>query len=121
MHSKTRTTERRKRHVRLRRRLIGSPERPRLHVFKSHKNYYVQIIDDQAGRTVAAASTLEGELKQRLASRGGIEAAKAVAELAAKRALEQGVKRIVFDRGGNDYHGAVKAIAEQARAAGLKF
>jgi large subunit ribosomal protein L18 len=121
MQVKTRRTERDKRHDRLRRRIDGGAERPRLSVFKSHKNYYVQVIDDVAGRTIASASTLEPEVKQQLTARGNLSAAKAVGALLAKRSLAKGVSQVVFDRGGNHYHGAVKALADAARESGLKF
>lgn len=117
----SRSEERSARHQRLRRKLAGSPERPRLHVFKSHKNYFVQVIDDLAGKTLISVSTTEEAMKGSLASRGNVKAAKAIGELVAKRSLEKGIKRVVFDRGGNQYQGAVKVLAEAARAAGLEF
>lgn len=105
-----------KRHRRIRATLIGSPERPRLNVFRSNKGIYCQIIDDVAGNTLVSASSLEIEQ-----GGGNIEGAKLVGDLIAKKALEKGIKAVVFDRGGYLYHGRVKALAEAARAAGLEF
>jgi large subunit ribosomal protein L18 len=107
--------------VRLRRKLAGSAQRPRLHVFKSHKNFYIQVIDDLAGTTLVAVSSLEPELKSSIKSRGNVEAAKKMGGVIAQRLLEKGIKNIVFDRGGYQYQGAVKALADAARAAGLEF
>jgi len=112
-------TQRRIRY-RIRKRLAGTETRPRLAVFKSLKNIYVQAIDDQAGRTLAGASTLDKEIRSGTA-RGNQQAAKAVGDLIAKRLKEAGVKAVVFDRGGFNYHGRVKALAEAAREGGLKF
>ena len=92
-----------------------------MNVFKSHKNFYLQVIDDLAGKTLAAASTLEADLKGSLKSRGSLAAAKAAGSLLAQRALAKGVKRVVFDRGGYQYQGAVKALADAARESGLEF
>jgi large subunit ribosomal protein L18 len=109
------------RHVRVREKISGSAARPRLNVYKSHKNYFVQLIDDLAGKTLVAVSTLEPEVKGTLKARGNVEAAKAVGSLIAKRVLEKGFKQVVFDRGGNRYDGAIKALATAAREAGLEF
>lgn len=109
------------RHARVRKKISGTPERPRLNVFKSNANVYAQIIDDTTGTTLAAASTLEKEVKGDLESTSGIEAAKAVGTYVAKRALEKGIETVVFDRSGYIYHGKVKALAEAAREAGLKL
>jgi large subunit ribosomal protein L18 len=117
----SRNSERQNRHVRLRRKVAGSAQRPRLHVFKSHKNFYIQVIDDLAGTTLAAASSLEPEMKSSLKSRGNVEAAKKIGGTIAQRLLEKGIKNVVFDRGGYQYQGAVKALADAARAAGLEF
>ena len=95
--------------------------RPRLSVFRSSQHIYAQVIDDTAGNTVAAASSLEGELRKSLSSGGNKGAAEAVGKLIAKRALDAGVNQVVFDRGGHIYHGRVKALAEAAREAGLSF
>lgn len=111
--------KRKKRHLRLRNKVHGTPERPRLNVFRSSKHIYAQVIDDLAGNTLAAASTLDKELK--LESTANKEAAKEVGKLVAKRALENGIEEVVFDRGGYIYHGKVKELAEGAREGGLKF
>ena len=106
------------RHKRVRAKIFGTPARPRFCVYRSNDNIYVQIIDDTVGNTLVAASSTENEFG---AEGGNIEAAKKVGELAAKRALEKNITEVVFDRGGNLYHGRVKALAEAAREAGLKF
>jgi large subunit ribosomal protein L18 len=113
--------QRLKRHLRVRKKVHGTAERPRLNVFRSEKHIYAQIINDDLGTTLVAASTLDKELKGKLASGANKEAAKAVGELLAKRAIEKGIKTVVFDRGGYIYHGRVKELAEAARAAGLDF
>ncbi len=99
----------------------GTAERPRLCVYRGQNNIYAQVINDDLGVTVAAASTLSPELKGTLKSSDTIEAAKAVGTLVGKKAQEKGVKKVVFDRGGYQYHGRVKAFADAARAAGLEF
>jgi len=108
-----------RRHRSLRKRVQGTPQRPRLNVFRSSANIYVQIIDDTAGHTLIAASSKEAAI----ASAGGDKTARAeaVGKLAAERAVEKGIKMVVFDRGGYLYHGRVKAVAEGARAGGLEF
>jgi large subunit ribosomal protein L18 len=110
---------RKKRHARIRAKLAGTAERPRLNVFRSNKHIYAQLIDDTKGVTLASASTLDKEFN--LESTGNIEAAQKVGELIAKRALEKGYKAVVFDRGGYLYHGRVKALADAARENGLEF
>lgn len=110
---------RKKRHARVRAKLSGTEARPRLNVFRSNKHIYAQLIDDVNGVTLASASTLDKELN--LESTGNIEAAQKVGELVAKRAVEKGIKSVVFDRGGYLYHGRVKALAEAARENGLEF
>ena len=115
----TRNSERRRRHARVRRDIIGTEARPRLNVFRSSKNIYAQLIDDTNGKTLVSASTVENGLD--LESTSNVEAAKYVGEQIAKRAIEKGYKSIVFDRGGYLYHGRVKALAESAREAGLEF
>ncbi len=117
----SRNKTRKLRHARVRRKLSGTPERPRLNVFRSSKHIYAQVIDDLAGKTLVQASTLDKEIADSLNNGGNIEAAEKVGELVAKRALEQGIKTVVFDRGGYLYHGRVKALAEKAREAGLQF
>ncbi len=112
---------RKKRHLRIRRRLFGTAERPRLNVYRSSKHIYVQLIDDMEGKTLAAASTLDPELKDEIKNGGNIEAATKVGELIAKRAKDKGISNVVFDRGGYLYHGRVKALADAAREGGLEF
>lgn len=114
-----RNKTRKKRHLRVRRTLQGTAECPRLNVFRSTKHMYAQLIDDEQGVTLAAASTLDKEFNGK--NGGNVEAAAKVGELIAKRAAEKGYKEVVFDRGGNLYHGRVKALAEAAREAGLQF
>lgn len=109
---------RQKRHLRVRNHISGTPERPRLNVFRSLKNIYAQVIDDKNGVTLVAASSQD---KDFAAYGGNIEAAKAVGAAVAKKALEKGITEVVFDRGGYVYHGRVAALAEAAREAGLKF
>ncbi|MCD5406133.1 MAG: 50S ribosomal protein L18 [Desulfotomaculum sp.] len=110
-----------KRHMRLRNKISGTAERPRLNVFRSLNNVYAQIIDDQKGVTLVEASTLSPELKETFGKNGNIEASKAVGDLVAKKALAAGVSRVVFDRAGYIYHGRVRALAEAARSGGLDF
>lgn len=111
-----------KRHMRLRKRVSGNAERPRLSVFKSLRHIYAQIIDDTAGRTLLSASTLEPEIREKLGKNtGNITGAKVVGEIIAERALAKGITKVVFDRGGHLYHGRVAALAEAAREKGLDF
>jgi len=110
-----------KRHMRIRRSLVGSPKRPRLCVYRSNKHIYVQIVDDAAAQTLVSASTLDPELKGKLKKTWDRDAAKSVGELVAKRAKTKGVDAVVFDRSGYIYHGRVAAVAEAAREAGLSF
>lgn len=110
-----------RKHVRVRKKITGTPERPRLNVFRSLKNIYAQIIDDTTGNTLVAASTLDEALKGTLKNGGNKEAAKAVGKLIAEKALDKGIKTVVFDRGGYLYHGRVKELADAAREAGLDF
>jgi large subunit ribosomal protein L18 len=109
------------RHQRVRRKVSGTPDRPRLAVFRSNQHIYAQIIDDVRQETLAAASTVEADLKSSISSGSTCEASEQVGKLIAQRALKKGISSIVFDRGGNLYHGRVKALAEAARAAGLEF
>jgi large subunit ribosomal protein L18 len=116
--------ERRERaHLRLRKRVRGTAERPRLAVFKSLKHVYAQVIDDQAGRTLAAASTVDTGVREKLGqgATSGKAAARAVGEVVADRAKEKGITRVVFDRGGYIFHGKVKEVADAARKQGLDF
>ena len=113
-----RKLEREKRHARVRNKVSGTAERPRLCIYKSNTNIYAQIIDDVAGNTLVQASTLDKEVKTK---KSNLEAAKEVGTLIAKRAAEKNIKEIVFDRGGYIYHGVVKELAEAARNGGLEF
>src|SRR5262247_2307544 len=105
-------------HERIRKRLSGSENRPRLCVFRSNKHIYAQIVDDSRGKTLASASSLDAETKGGVKSGGNIAAAKAVGKMVAKRAIDNGIQTVLFDRGGYIYHGRVKALAEAAREAG---
>lgn len=113
-----RKLERTRRHIRVRRKISGTAERPRLCVYRSNSNVYAQVIDDVAGKTIASASTLDKEVKTKYSNK---EAAKEVGKLIAKRAQEKNVTTVVFDRGGYVYHGVIKELAEAAREGGLKF
>lgn len=108
-------------HHRIRKNLSGTDSRPRLCVFRSNKHIYAQIIDDAKGTTLTAASTLDVDAKGKVKNGGNVAAAKAVGKIVAERALEKGIKAVLFDRGGYIYHGRVKALADAAREAGLKF
>ena len=110
-----------KKHNRMRNRFAGTPERPRLAVFRSNNHMYAQIIDDTIGNTLAAASTMESAIKDKLQKTSDVEAAKVVGEAIAKKALEKGISAVVFDRGGFVYHGKIQALADAAREAGLQF
>ena len=119
MVSKTdRKLERARRHARVRTKVSGTAERPRLCVYRSNTNLYAQIIDDVAGNTLVAASTLDKEVKTK---KSNVEAAKEVGALIAKRAAAKNIKTVVYDRGGYIFHGVVKALAEAAREGGLEF
>ena len=121
MSSKSRKESTRHRHSRVRRKVFGTAERPRLAVFRSNQNIYVQLIDDVHHHTLASASTLEPSLKTSIDTGRNCEASSMVGKLIAERSLAKGFKQVVFDRGGNLYHGRVKALAESAREAGLEF
>lgn len=110
-----------RRHRRVRKRVSGSQERPRLNVFRSNVHLYVQVIDDEVGRTLVAASTMEKEIWQQIADQNRVIQAQTVGRIVAERALQAGITKIVFDRGGFKYHGRVKALADAAREAGLSF
>lgn len=116
-----RLTGRSRRKQRVRKKVQGTAERPRLTVYRSLQHIYVQVINDITGQTLAAASTLSKELRGKLKTTGNIEAAHAVGELVAHKALERGIKQVVFDRNGFLYHGRIKTLAEAARQKGLKF
>lgn len=115
-----------RRKQRVRKKIFGTPERPRLSVYKSCKHIYAQIIDDTVGKTLVSASSLSKEIRERIKEikeKGGskTEIAKIVGELVAKKALEKGIKKVCFDRGGFKYHGRIKALADAARSSGLEF
>ena len=112
---------RKKRHDRTRRHILGTAERPRLNVYRSLNHIYAQVIDDEVGHTLAAATTLDAEVKAQLEGKNKKEAANLVGEIVARRALDKGVKEVVFDRGGYLYTGRVAEVAEGARKAGLEF
>lgn len=112
---------RREKHRKIRNRFTGTPERPRLAVFRSNNHMYAQIIDDEAGNTLVAASTLEKDVKAELDKTNDIAAAAHLGTIIAKKAVEKGIKTVVFDRGGFIYQGKIKALADAARGAGLEF
>jgi large subunit ribosomal protein L18 len=118
---KSRAEVRMKKHMRIRRRISGTPSRPRLSVFRSNKHMYAQVIDDEAGHTLVAASTLEKDIKSALEYTDNVEAAKYLGSIIAKRAIDKGINQVVFDRGGYIYQGKVQALADAAREAGLVF
>ncbi len=119
--AKSRLISRKRRHRRVRVKVSGTPERPRLNVFRSSKHIYAQVIDDFNGVTLAAASSLDPELRSELPYGGNKNAARKVGELIARKAVDKGIKDVVFDRGGYLYHGRVKELAEGAREGGLNF
>ncbi len=116
-----RARERRRVHERIRKKVMGTAERPRLAVFRSLNHMYAQIIDDSQGKTLVAASTLEKEVRGDIKGSGNITAAKLVGKNIAQRARAKGIEAVVFDRGGYIYHGRIRALAEAARESGLKF
>ena len=117
----SRTAIREKKHMKIRNRFSGTPERPRLAVFRSNSHMYAQIIDDTVGNTLVAASTLDKDVKSELENTDTVEAAAYLGKVIAKKALDKGIKTVVFDRGGFIYQGKVQALAEAAREAGLEF
>ncbi|EDP74969.1 50S ribosomal protein L18 [Hydrogenivirga sp. 128-5-R1-1] len=119
----SRREKRIRRHKRIRKKVFGTPERPRLAVYRSLHHFYAQLIDDTTGNTLVYASTLDPEYEKLAGGRGGksIEAAQRVAEVLVKKALEKGIKKVVFDRGGFIYHGKIKAFADKCRELGLEF
>lgn len=117
----TRQQSKQRRHRRVRGKVFGSSERPRLAVFRSNQHIYAQIIDDTSHHTLVAASSLEPDLKSKLSSGANCDASKEVGKLIASRSKEKGITQVVFDRGGNLYHGRVQALADAAREAGLDF
>ncbi len=110
-----------RRHRRVRKRVVGTPERPRLNVFRSLRHIYAQVIDDSQGHTLVFASTIDPEVKAQLQGLTKTEQARVVGEVLAGRALSRGIKIVVFDRGGYKYHGRVKALADAVREGGLEF
>ena len=116
-----RKMERTRRHLRVRTKISGTAERPRLCVYRSNSNIYAQIIDDVAGKTLVSASTLQKDVKAQLENTDDVAAAAYLGTVIGKKALEAGIESVVFDRGGYIYHGKVKALADAAREAGLKF
>ena len=121
VNKESRSEVRIKKHMRVRNHLAGTADRPRLAVFRSNNHMYAQIIDDSVGNTIVAASTVEKSIKEALEQTDNVDAAAYVGKVVAERALEKGIKTVVFDRGGFIYQGKVQALAEAAREAGLKF
>ena len=121
MANKSRAIARTRRHSRVRKNLMGSAERPRLNVFRSLSGIYAQVIDDQAGNTIASASTVDRDLREKMKGLKKSEQAKLVGQAVAERAKNKGVQSVVFDRGGYRYSGRVKALADGAREGGLQF
>jgi large subunit ribosomal protein L18 len=121
MAKNSRSIARTRRHTRVRKRLMGTAERPRLNVFRSLSAIYAQVIDDQAGRTLLSASTVDRDLREKLKGMKKSEQAKLVGQTLAERAKDKGIQAVVFDRGGYRYIGRVKALADGAREAGLQF
>ena len=121
VNKESRTAARENKHRRLRNRLVGTAERPRLAVFRSNNHMYAQIIDDTVGKTLVSASTNEPEAKKALEKTNNVEAAAYVGKVIAERAIEKGIKEVVYDRGGFIYQGKVQALADAAREAGLEF
>ncbi len=121
VHKLSRNAHRQRVHLRVRTRLAGTPERPRLCVYRSLNHIYAQVIDDRTGRTLAAASSLDKETRKQMKGGGNVAAAKIIGKAIAERALAAGIAQVAFDRGGYKYHGRIQALAEAAREAGLKF
>ena len=118
---KTRSAARLQRHKRIRKKVSGTPERPRLTVFRSSNQIYVQVIDDESGHTITSASTLDNEIKEKVKGLNKTEQARLIGETIAERTKDKGIQVITFDRGGYRYIGRVKALAEGARKSGLEF
>ena len=121
IHKARRNENRLRKHNRVRRKISGTSERPRMCVFRSLKQMYVQVIDDVGGRTLVSASTLDREIRDKIATGGNADGAAEVGKLIAEKARAAGIEEVVFDRGGYLYHGRVAALAKAAREAGLKF
>jgi large subunit ribosomal protein L18 len=121
VHKLSRNAHRQRVHLRVRTRLAGTPERPRLCVYRSLNHIYAQVIDDRTGRTLAAASSLDKETRKQMKGGSNVAAAKIIGKAIAERARAAGIAQVAFDRGGYKYHGRIQALAEAAREAGLKF
>ena len=121
VHKLSRNAHRQRVHLRVRTRLAGTPERPRLCVYRSLNHIYAQVIDDRTGRTLAAASSLDKETRKQMKGGSNVAAAKIIGKAIAERARAAGIEQVAFDRGGYKYHGRIQALAEAAREAGLKF
>ncbi len=121
MSGQIRESQRKRRHFRVRKKIVGTPERPRLVVHRSHLHLYAQVIDDTAGKTVASASTQEADFRKQIKPGGNVKAAQALGKRVAQVAQKVGVKKVVFDRGGYHYHGRIKALAEAVRESGLEM
>lgn len=119
--AKSKQESRERRHKRIRKKVSGTAGRPRLSVYRSLNHMYAQIIDDATGATLVAVSSLEGSMKEQKQHKGNVKTAREVGILIAKKAIEKGVKQVIFDRGGYLYHGRVKALADAARETGLEF
>ena len=119
--NETRSAARKRRHARVRKKISGTSDAPRLSVFRSLKHIYAQIIDDESGRTLISASTLDPDIRERVIELNKTEQAKLVGQRLAEKALSNGVTKVVFDRGGYKYHGRVKALADASREGGLQF
>ncbi len=117
----SRNAHRQRVHARVRTRVEGTPERPRLCVYRSLGNIYAQVIEDRTGRTLVSASSIDKEMKKQMKGGGNVAAAKVIGKAVAERAKAAGIEKVVFDRGGYKYHGRIRALAEAAREAGLKF
>lgn len=117
----SREAHRRRIHLRMRKKIVGTPERPRLCVHRSSRHIRVQVVDDLTGKTLVAASSLDKEVREIIKGGGNVAASKVVGKVVAQRALGKGLDKVVFDRGGYQYHGRVQALADAAREAGLKF
>jgi large subunit ribosomal protein L18 len=117
----SRSKARQRRHIRVRKRVIGTPSRPRLNVFRSLSDIYAQVIDDEAGNTIASASSIDNELRNDMSGKSKTEQAELVGQAIAKRAKSLGIEQVVFDRAGYRYIGRVKALADGAREGGLQF
>lgn len=117
----TRVEHRQRVHRRVRLQVVGTPERPRLSVFRSHKHIYAQVVDDSQGRTLVSASSRDQQVRSELRTGGNLAAAKLIGKILGERARQAGVLQVVFDRGGYKYHGRVKALADAARETGLRF